>query len=372
MPEPRTRNPFLRVFGHPRWQFITIPLLAILLSLITASVIILILGKNPLETFKSLLQGSGFIAKPNYAAFKNVFTDFMDTVDALTPMLFASLAVAVAFHAGLFNIGVSGQMLLSGFTATVLIGYGALPAVMAKPLVILIGIVVGALVGGLIGFLKHRFNINEVVAAIMLNYIIQYTIGFFINTRFVDPVSRQSRAVAAAARLTLLNVPFRDVKLRIPLAFVLAILAAVFFWFYFAKMKPGFEMKAVGLNSLASRYAGIRIGRTLIMAMMLSGALAGLAGVSFYLGYYGTIQPNVLSPVGFDAIAVSLLGNSHPIGVIFSSWLITALSRGGTYMSSTVGIRHEIAALIVGLILLFSALSHYMRQRINALIRKKR
>ena len=371
MSDLRTKNPFLRLFGYRRFQFITIPLLAIVLSLLTASVIILILGKNPLDTFKSLLQGSGFIPKPNYAAFKNVFTDFMDTVDALTPMLFASLAVAVAFRAGLFNIGVSGQMLLAGFTATVAVGYSSLPAVVAKPLVLLIGIVVGALVGGLIGFLKHRFNINEVVAAIMLNYIIQYSISFFINTRYVDPVSRQSRVVSAASRLTLLNVPWNDIKIRLPLAFVLAIAVAVFLRFFFAKMKTGFEMKAVGLNPTASHYAGIRIGRTLIAAMMLSGAMAGLAGVSFYLGYFGTIQPNVLSSVGFDAIAVSLLGNSHPIGVIFSSWLITALSRGGSYMSSMIGIRHEIAALIVGLILLFSALNQYMRQRINLRIEKR-
>ncbi|HHT44043.1 MAG TPA: ABC transporter permease [Fastidiosipila sp.] len=369
MPDSNRRgNPLLRFFGNQRWQFITIPLVAILMSLITASIIVLILGKNPLTTFQSLLQGSGFIPKPNYANFKNVFTDFVDTVDAVTPMIFASLAVAVAFHAGLFNIGVSGQMLLSGFVATIVVGYSPLPAVLAKPLVIIIGIIVGALVGGLIGFLKYRFNINEVVAAIMLNYIIQYTISFFINTRYVDPVSRQSRVISSASRLTLLNVPYGDIRMRIPIAFVIAILLAIFLWFFFAKMKPGFEMKMVGLNQVASRYAGVRIGKTLIMAMMISGALAGLAGVSYYLGFFSSIQPNVLTSVGFDAIAVSLLGNSHPIGVIFSSWLITALSRGGTYMSSMVGIRYEIAALIVGLILLFSAMSQFIRQRINALI----
>lgn len=363
-------NPLLRVVGDSRWQFITIPLLAILLSLVTASVIILILGKNPLSTFQALLQGSGFIAKPNYASYKSVFTDFMDTLDAVTPMIFASLAVAVTFRTGLFNIGVSGQMLLSGFTATVLIGYSSLPAYVAKPLVILIGIVVGGLVGALIGYLKHRFNINEVVAAIMINYIIQYTISFFIQTRYIDAVTRQSRKIKEAARLTLMNVQTHDVRIRIPLAFALAIVLAIFFWYFFAKMKPGFEMKAVGLNQVASRYAGIKIGRTLVTSMMLSGALAGLAGVSFYLGYFESIQPNTLTSVGFDAIAVSLLGNSHPIGVVFSSVLITAFSRGGTYMSSIIGIRYEIAALIVGLILLFSAVSQFMRQQINVLIEK--
>lgn len=363
-------NPLLRFFGNARWQFITIPLLAILLSLVSASVIILILGKNPLSTFQALLQGSGFIAKPNYASYKSVFTDFMDTLDAVTPMIFASLAVAVAFRTGLFNIGVSGQMLLSGFTATILVGYSSLPAYLAKPLVIVIGIVVGGLVGALIGYLKHRFNINEVVAAIMINYIIQYTISFFIQTRYIDAVTRQSRKIKEAARLTLMNVQTHDVRIRIPLAFVLAIILAIFFWNFFAKMKTGFEMKAVGLNQVASRYAGIKIGKTLVTSMMLSGALAGLAGVSYYLGYFESIQPSTLTSVGFDAIAVSLLGNSHPIGVIFSSVLITAFSRGGTYMSSIIGIRYEIAALIVGLILLFSAVSQFMRQQINVLIEK--
>jgi simple sugar transport system permease protein len=120
-------------------------------------------------------------------------------------------------------------------------------------------------------------------------------------------------------------------------------------------------MKAVGLNTVSSRYAGINTGKTTIASMIMSGALAGLAGASYYLGYYASIQPNVLSSTGFDSIAVALLGNSHPIGVIFSSLLITALSRGGTYMSSIVGIRQEISSLIVGIILLFSACGSYIR-----------
>lgn len=366
----KSRNPLVIVLGSRRWQFITIPLFAILCSLVAASLIILLLGKNPLSAFHSLLQGSGFLPKANYAAYKNMFTDFMDTLDALTPMIFASLSVAVAFRTGLFNIGVSGQMLLAGFTATVVVGYSGLPAILAKPLVLIIGIVVGALVGALIGFLKHRFNINEVVAAIMLNYIFQYAISYLINTRFVDPVSRQSRVVSVASRLTLMDVQIGDMKMRIPLAIILALLLALALRVFFAKTRQGYEMKAVGLNTVCSRYAGIRVGGTLVSAMTLSGALAGLAGVSYYLGYYASIQPNVLSSLGFDSIAVSLLGNSHPIGVVFSSLLITALSRGGTYMSSMTGIRQEIASLIVGLILLFSACGSFIRYRVDISARK--
>lgn len=363
--QKKTRNPLVLLLGNKRWQFITIPLFAIVCSLFAIAIIILLVGKNPLTAFGALLQGSGLLPKPSYAAYKSIVTDFMETLDMLTPMLFAALAVAVAFKAGLFNIGISGQMLLAGFTATVLVGYSDLAAGLAKPLVLLIGIVVGALVGGLIGILKYRFNINEVVSSIMLNYIIQYVISFFINTRFVDPVSRQSRNIKEAARLTLMNVEVGGIKMRVPFCILLAVLMAFVLQIFLAKTKQGYELKAVGENSLAAKYAGIKVGSRLVFAMVLSGALAGLAGVTYYLGYYQSIQPGTLSSLGFDSIAVSLLGNSHPIGIIFSSLLITVISRGSTYMSSIVGVRQEIASLVTGMILLFSACGGFIRYKVN-------
>lgn len=348
-----------------KWQFLTIPAFAILLSLVAAAIIILLIGKNPLIAFQSLLQGSGLLPKDKYAAFKSMTTDLMDTLDAMTPMLLASLAVAVALKAGLFNIGVSGQMLVAGFTATVLLGYTDLPLYVAKPLVLIIGMIAGALTGALVGFLKARFNINEVVATIMLNYIILYVVSFFIQTRYIDPVSRQSRTIGEAARLTLLNVEMGSIKTRIPLAFLLALILAVVLYIFLGKTKQGFELRAVGLNSAAAHYAGIKVKRNLISAMTISGALAGLAGVTFYLGYFQSIQPRVLSSMGFDSVAVALLGNAHPLGIIFASFLITIITRGATYMSSTVGVRYEIAQLITGLVLLFSATGGYIRYQLT-------
>lgn len=358
-------NPFVRLLQNKRWQFISIPLFSIFCSLLAISIIILLIGKNPLEVFASLLRGAGFLPRPNYAKFQNMFTVFMETLNAMTPLVFAALAVAVALKAGLFNIGVSGQMLVAGFAATVLVGYSALPRGLAMPLVLLIGVVVGAMAGGLIGLLKYKFNINEVVSSIMLNYIFQYTISYFINTRFVDPVTRQSKNIVANARLTLMNVEIGDLKINFALCFVLAILCAVALHVFFSKTKQGYELKAVGLNPKAANYAGMRVGRTLVFAMVLSGALAGLAGVTYYLGYFSSIRPNMLSGLGFDSIAVALLGNSHPIGIIFSSLLITMLDRGSTYMSSIVGVQQEIASLITGMILLFSACGTYIRDFVN-------
>ena len=357
---------FAAVLGNERYQSITVPVFAILLSLLAAAVVLLIMGKNPLTAFASFLQGSGILPKPNYAAKKSMVTDLFSMLNMLTPMIFASLAVAVALKAGLFNIGVSGQMLVSGFAASVLVGYSDLPMGIALPLVLIIGIVGGAAVGALIGWLKHRFNINEVVSSIMLNYIFSYTVSFFINIRFIDPVSRQSRSISSAARLTLTNVELGAIKLDLPLGMLLAIPMAFFVKFLLDKTRVGYEMKVVGLNRRAAEYAGINVGRNIVLSMAISGALAGLAGITFYMGYYNSIQPRVLASLGFDSIAVCLLGNSNPIGILFSSLLITVISKGSNYLSSTANVPQEIAQLITGLILLFSACGTYIRYRVSA------
>ena len=329
--------------------------------------IITLLGKNALSAYQNLLQGSGLLPKPSYAGYKSMLTDFTSFLNAWTPMLFASLAVAVALRAGLFNIGVSGQMLTAGFFATVLVGYSEMPSLIAKPFVLIVGIIAGACVGGLIGYLKYRFNINEVVSSIMINYIAQYVFSFFINTYFVDPVSRQSASVSTESRLTLMDTLVGDLKMDIPLAVVLAIITAFFIKFLIDKTTLGYELKAAGASPTAAEYAGIHVGKNMVLTMVISGGLAGLAGVTYYLGYFGSIQPKVLVSTGFDAIAVSLLANSNPVGIIFSSFLITIISKGSTYMSSAAGIQAEIASVITGILLLFSACGAYMKQKIKLL-----
>jgi len=355
----------LQTIGHEKRQPFMIPLFTILLSLLLGIVVIALLGKNPFLAYYNLLQGSGLAPKASYAGHKGMITDFTSFLNALTPMLLAALSVLIAMKAGMFNIGVSGQMLAAAFVATVLVGYSDLSAVAAKPLVILIGFAVGALVGALVGFLRHRFHINEVVSTIMCNYIIQYVISFFINVFFVDPISRQSKSVGQAARLTLTDVAVGDYKMDIPLGILLAAVGVAATAFLLGKTTLGFEIKAVGLSSRAAEYAGIRVGRTRVLAMLLSGGAAGLAGVTYYLGYFASIQPRVLVNTGYDAIAVALLGNSSPVGIVFSSFLITVISKGSTYMSSTAGVQAEIASAITGLILLISACGVYVKEKVN-------
>lgn len=361
----RMKKVFLAVMGSEKRQNITIPLFEVLLGLIAGTLIFLILGKNPLDAFVALLRGCGLFPKSNYAGGKGMFTDFLSYLDNWTPMLFAALAVAVAFKAGLFNIGVSGQMLLSGFVATIVVGYSNLPAIVAKPLVIVIGIMVGAVVGGAIGYLKYRFNINEVVSAIMINYIIQYLLSFFILSFYTNPITRQSQVVSDASRLTLQDVQINNYKTVVPLGFLLALIAVAVMHYFIHFTKFGYELKAVGFNGKASKYAGINVKRTILKAMMVSGALSGLAGVTYYLGYLGSIQPRVLADLGYDSIAVSLLGNANPIGILFSSFLITVISKGSTYMSSSVSVDQEIGSVITGLMLLFAACGAFVRYKLR-------
>ncbi|MGL5435702.1 MAG: ABC transporter permease [Lachnospiraceae bacterium] len=356
----------VRVLGNERYHAVTIPLFAILLSLIAGAAVILFLGKNPLIAYQNLLQGSGLLPKPSYAGYKSILTDFTSFMNAWTPMLFASLAVAVAMRAGLFNIGISGQMLTAGFIASITVGYSSLSAPLAKPLVLLLGIVIGAMVGGLIGWLKYRFNINEVVSSIMINYIAQYVISFFINTYYVNPVSRQSNPVSKEARLTLMDTLAGDLKMDIPLGIILAVITAFVIKFVLDRTTFGYELKCVGTSRNAARYAGIKVGKNVVLAMVFSGALAGLAGVTYYLGYFGSIQPKVLASTGFDSIAVALLANNNPLGIIFSSFLVTVISKGSTYMNSASGLESEISSVITGMILLFSACGVFIRHIIKS------
>lgn len=352
---------FLDLLVEEKTSHIAIPLLSILLSLIAASIFLLLLGTNPFEAFGALLKSCGFLPKARYSQGQGMLTDFTSFLGILAPMLLASLGVIVAMRTGLFNIGVSGQMMASGIIATVLVGYSDLPAIIAKPLVIVVGVIAGGLIGAFIGFLKYRFNIHEVVTSIMVNYIINYVVAFFINTYYADTLSRSSLVCSAASRLTITDITLFGVNVTLPIGIVVALAGVFVVRFILERTVLGFELKAVGQNRDCARYAGIRVGNRIVTSMLLSGVFAGLAGVTYYLGYFNTIVPKELASMGYDSIAVSLLGNSNPVGSIFSSILITIFQRGSIYMSSMTGVPKEIASVVTGIMLVFSACGIYMR-----------
>ncbi len=354
------------LLADDRWNKFTIPALTILLTITVASLILLLIGRNPVIAFRSFLQGSGLWPKNVYTANKGILTDLFSFLGIFSPMLLASLGVVVAMKAGMFNIGISGQMLLSGFIATVFVGYSNLPGWAAKPLVLIIGIAAGGLLGALVGYLKYRFNIHEVVSTIMFNYIISYVTGFFINGFYADTITRTSRAIKPASRLLISDLTLLGQKINFPIGLPIALITVFIILFFINRTVSGFEIKMIGYNRVCAQYAGVRVGSGLVRAMAISGILAGLAGVTYYLGYYNTIVPKELASMGYDSIAVSLLGNSSPVGCIFASFLITIFQKGSVYMSSSTGVAKEIASVITGILLLFSATGIYIRTMRNA------
>ena len=355
-----------------RFASVWVSVIAIFLTLVTASVLLLLMGKNPGVAFYSFLQGCGLAPKANYGGGSGMLSDLFDFLNYLAPMLLASLSFIVAFKAGLFNIGIAGQMLLSGFIATALIGYNKnLPAAAAKPLVIVTGLVVGALCGALVGFLKYKFNIHEVVSTIMINYIISYLTGFFINNYYVDMLTRTSRICSPASRLTWTGVQIRGVNCKVPLGIVLAVLMAFFVQFVFDRTVFGFELKAVGMNRKCAKYIGVGVGRRIVASMAFSGLLAGLAGVTYYLGYTNTIIPKTLVGMGYDSISVALLGNASPVGSVFAAIVVTIFQQGANYMNSRLGVAKEIASLITGILLLYASCGTYMKLKARRILQRE-
>jgi simple sugar transport system permease protein len=359
-----------RLLDDDRTSPVAIPLVFTFLALIAASALLLVLGKNPLAAMAAFLRGSGFMPRPSYAGGQNMLTDFLSFLGILAPMLLAALGMIVGLKAGMFNIGIAGQMLASGFLATVLVGYSGLPGVLAKPLVILIGILTGGIMGAAVGFLKYRFNIHEVVSTIMFNYITSYVTGFYINTYYADIITRSSRVCSPASRLTILGLSLGRLRPTIPLGILIAAAAVLVIRFLLNRTTVGFELKAVGMNRDAAQYAGIREGRIIVLAMLFSGILAGLAGVTYYLGYYNNMVPKALANLGYDAIAVSLLGNASPVGAVFASILVTIFQKGSVYMSSTLKTPPEMASVITALLLLFSACGAYIRYYAHSRLEK--
>ena len=277
-----------------------------------------------------------------------------ETLLQATPLILTGLAVAVGFRAGLFNIGAEGQ-LYAGAASSIYVGFAlvGLPAFVHLPLALLAGVAGGALWGFIPGFLKARTGAHEVIVTIMLNYVAYRFVDWLLNQPFFQREGRTdqiSRFVEPSAELPRLVEGFRT-----HWGLVLALLAAAFIsWLLFRSTK-GFEFRAVGINPSAARYAGMSIGGTLILAMVVSGGLAGLAGASEMLGSNKTLSPGFSPGWGFDAIALALLGGARPLGVVFAALLFGALRAGATPMQASTGIPIDLVVVIQALVIMFIA-----------------
>ena len=287
--------------------------------------------------------------------------------------MLVGLSVAFAFRTGLFNIGAAGQMLIGGLCATLVAHYVFLPRPIYLIVIIGAAFLGGALWGVIPGLLKAKFNVHEVVATIMMNWIAYWSIYYFIPAYLKGPsleTESKSIAIEQTLRSPWLTKLFDGGYMNLGL--FVAIIAVFVIKFVLDKTTLGFELKAVGSNRFCAEYAGIKVNRNVIISMMIAGGLAGLAGMTYYTGYSRNIQIGVLPQMGFDGIAVALLGASNPIGVLFSALFFGMLQSGKGFMNAMTEVPPEIADTIIATIIYFTATSVLFSRFWDSVGRKKR
>jgi len=333
------RNPAFRAALGKTAGALLFPIIAILIALVIGAVIILATGNNPVAAYAALFDG----AFGSQAAIGR-------TIVNTTPLIFTGLAVAVAFRAGLFNIGGEGQFYMGAITAAFLgVSLGFL-GVAAIPIVLFACILAGFLWGAIPGALKAYFGAHEVITTIMLNFIAIFFTAYLTRV----PLAREgpipgTEPVDAALRIPLLGFGLGRANWGILLAILAAVVAYLILW----RTRLGFELRAVGLSPGAANYAGMGIGRNTVLALAIGGAFAGLGGGVEVLGVYGNMDLPFVRNIGFNGIGVALLGRNHPVGVVLGALLFGALASGAQQMQFDTQVPLDLTSVLLAVILLF-------------------
>lgn len=338
-----------------------VPLAAILMGLVLGALVMLVGGYNPLTAYWALLT-KVFGSRYNLG----------ETIREIIPLMLTGLAVAFAFRTGLFNIGGEGQFMIGSTFATLAgVKLTGLPWILHAPLATLVGALLGGVWGGIAGYLKAKRGVNEVITTIMLNWIALYLSSYIVQNFMLQPGQQRSLPIQASASLSIgwLSALFDNARLH--WGIVLAPLAAVVFYFLLWKTRQGYELRAVGHNAEAARYAGMNVNRNIVKAMFIGGVFAGLAGVFEVLGvFHYQVKASSSPGYGFDGIAVALLGMNHPLGVVLAACLFGMLTYGSTGMSFAADVPPEIIRVVIGSVIFFVAAQGIVRIVLTPLRRK--
>ena len=337
-----------------------IPIVSVILGLLCGAVIMLIIGYNPVLAYQSIIES--IFLQPYYGG---------ETIRAMIPLVLAGIAVAFAFRTGLFNIGVEGQLLVGWFASVACaICFGHLPKVILLPMSIIAGGAAGALWGFIPGILKARFKVHEVISTIMMNYIALYTTAYLIKN-FLYTEGERTPTIPAAASLASTFLANLTQGSRLHWGFVVAIIAVFAMWFILWKTTKGYELRAVGFSPDASKYAGMKVSRNIMLSLTISGIFAGLGGAMEGLGTYQYMTINsAFTGIGFNGIAVALLGLNTPVGVVLSGALFAGLQTGGLTMQSDAGVPVELIQIIIALIIFFVGSGYVIKWAFGRLSRK--
>jgi ABC-type uncharacterized transport system permease subunit len=341
---------------------VVLPLLAVVLAFVVGSVLILLSGfltvghldpLLPLQAYAALLQGAGIALDPDVAV-----NGLINTIVQAAPLTLGGLAVGVAFKAGLFNIGAQGQFLMGALAAA---GVGAAVASWPGPAAIIVALLAGCLAGAAWGFipgaLKAWTGAHEVVTTIMLNTIAASIIGWLVT----GPLLAEGFSFARTGELGHAEIPVIFGR-NLHAGVILSVIAVPAIWFLLWRSTLGFQIRAVGANPSAARYAGMSPTLMIMFTMSLAGLLAGMAGSVEILGITHFMNASYGTSVGFDSITVALLGRTHPVGILLAALLFGAMRAGAGLMQITTGIPVEIVDVIQAIVLLFVAADVIVRR----------
>lgn len=326
------------------WSAVVRSAVLAVVALVVLIVLLLLTGHDAARALTALVQGS----------FGSWYAITSSTLVRAVPLALAGLAVALAFRAGILNVGAEGQLLMGAATgaatAAVVGGMSGLPAGVAILLVLVMGAIAGGAWAAIAALLRQRFGVLEVISTIMLNFLAQYLVGWLVRGPLQEPtrVNPQSAALPEA-----LHLPLLLSGTRLHWGFVLALALAILAWWWLRATASGFRLRAVGANATAAASAGqIRVGRTGVGAFVLSGALAGLAGSVEFSGVTFALYDNFSPGYGFTAIAVALLARLHPLGVLATALMFGALEAGANAMQRDAGVPNVVVSVVEATLIL--------------------
>ncbi|AEC51232.1 ribose ABC transporter, permease protein [Pyrococcus sp. NA2] len=312
-------------------------LISVVMAFIVGAVVLLLLGHHPLEVYSIL--------------FKYGYTNINYLLNKSTPLIMTGLAFSIPSIAGVFNIGGESQLYVGAFLG-LLVAYYTGNAIIA----IIVGSLAGALLGLFIGILRVYRGINEVITAIMVNWIFYYLIAYLIASRFYNPeVSHESVPVPKSARIPSIG--------DLSLIFIIAVAVAIAYYYLLYFTDIGYKLRVSGISPASARYAGFDPNKSILVSMFLGGMAAGLGGVLLVLGVTYSIDDTLTAiyGLGFTGIGIGLLGRNHPIGIIFSSLFLSGLLIGGQWVELKTGAPPELADTLIGVIVIALAIPYAYR-----------
>jgi len=337
--------------GGTLWPSLISRAVAVAAGLAVGALLIIGVGADPIKAYQALWEGS-------FGSIHSV----TETIVKATPLLLAGLGMLIAYRGSVWNIGAEGQLQLGALAATVLgIVLGGLPAVVLLPLVIIGAFLAGGLWAAIAGWLKAKLEVNEVITTIMMNFVAILTVNWVMTGPLQDPTSGGvpiTPYIAEAAQLPRL-IP----RTRLHAGLLLALICVGLVYVLLFKTTLGYQIRAVGANPRAARLAGIDVTRTILVAMVLSGGLAGLAGMSEICGLHHRLMGGFSPGYGFTAMVVALLGKLHPLGTVVAAILFAALVVGADAMTRAVRITTSLVFIIQGVVILFVLGSEFFVQK---------